>query len=236
MKGDTVSTARASAPCDTLTSGQLADYAESAGLLIPKPRKPGLVRTSPEAGQNTEPKGQTMTVNAEKKLTKLQAAFAAEYILDFNGAQAAGRAGSKAKDLSVAGSEFLANPRVQAEVARLMAERSQRTKINADWVLTRLAAEAEADLADIYTANGALLPVSEWPEIWRKGLVQGVKHTEVKDSQGNLTGDTIVEIKLSDRIKRIELIGKHVDVQAFREQIQQDGTLTLTVSAEDAAL
>lgn len=177
-----------------------------------------------------------MTVNAEQKLTKLQAAFAAEYILDFNGAQAATRAGSKAKDVYAAASEFLSNPKIQAEVARLMAERSQRTRINADWVLTRLAAEAEADLADIYTANGALLPVSEWPEIWRKGLVQGVKHTEVKDSQGNLTGDTIVEIKLSDRIKRIELIGKHVDVQAFREQIQQDGTLTLTVSSEDAAL
>lgn len=173
---------------------------------------------------------------SDDKLTKLQAAFAAEYIIDFNGSQAAARAGSKAKDLSVAGSEFLANPKVQAEVARLMAERSQRTKINADWVLTRLAAEAEADLADIYTDNGALLPVSQWPEIWRKGLVQGVKHTEVKDSQGNLTGDTIVEIKLSDRIKRIELIGKHVDVQAFREQIQQDGTITMVVSSEDAAL
>lgn len=170
-----------------------------------------------------------------EKLTNLQAAFAAEYIIDFNGAQAAERAGSKAKDLYAAASEFLSNPKVQAEVARLMAARSQRTKIDADWVLTRLAAEAEADLADIYTPDGALRPIHEWPDIWRKGLVQGVKHTEVR-ADGVATGEWIVEIKLSDRIKRIELIGKHVDVQAFRDQIQQDGTITMVVSAEDADL
>lgn len=177
-----------------------------------------------------------MTGQKQGKLTPLQAAFAAEYIVDFNGAQAATRAGSKAKDIYAAASEFLTNPKVQAEIARLMAERSQRTKIDADWVLTRLAQEVEADLADIYSESGALLPVKDWPPIWRKGLVTGIKATEVRDSEGNATGDVIMEVKLSPRIKQIELIGKHVDVQAFRDQIRQDGTIVLQVSQEDAEL
>lgn len=177
-----------------------------------------------------------MTGQTQGKLTARQAAFAAEYIIDFNATQAAKRAGSKAKNLTVSGAEFIANPKVQAEIARLMAERSQRTKIDADWVLTRLAQEVEADLADIYSESGALLPVKDWPPIWRKGLVTGIKATELRDSEGNATGDVIMEVKLSPRIKQIELIGKHVDVQAFRDQIRQDGTIVLQVSQEDAEL
>ena len=37
------------------------------------------------------------------------------------------------------------------------------------WVLKRLVAEAEADLADLYTDAGDLKPIDEWPEIWRPG-------------------------------------------------------------------
>ena len=41
----------------------------------------------------------------------------------------------------------------------------------------------------------------------------------------------IVKVKLSDRIKRIELIGKHVNVQAFRERLDHsssDGSMAMT--------
>lgn len=152
-----------------------------------------------------------------EKLTPLQARFVEEYLLDLNASQAAGRAGSKAKDLSVAGAEFLANPRVSAAIDAAKAARSKETQIDANWVLTRLAAEAEADVADLYDEDGRLLPVKEWPKIWRHGLVAGVK-THVSED-----GVAIIDVKLSDRIRRLELIGKHVKVNAFQEVVQHKG-------------
>ncbi len=46
--------------------------------------------------------------------------------------------------------------------------------LHADWVLTRLTAEAEADLTDLYAVDGELKPVRDWPLIWRQGLVSGL--------------------------------------------------------------
>ena len=157
-----------------------------------------------------------------ENLTPLQQRFVEEYIVDMNATQAAGRAGSKANNLTVAGAEFLANPNVAAAVADRVAARSERTQINADWVLTRLAAEAEADVADLYTEAGGLKPIHEWPKIWRQGLVSGIDIEQIKDPDGSVAGD-MVKIKLSDRIRRLELIGKHVRVNAFQDTVQHKG-------------
>lgn len=156
-----------------------------------------------------------------EELTKMQARFVEEYLLDLNASQAAKRAGSKAKDLSVAGSAFLANPKVAAAINEAKAARSERTKIDADWLLKRLADEATADVADLYGPDGELLPVKDWPKIWRQGLVSGIDIDEIK-VDGVRMG-TIKKIKVSDRIRRLELIGKHIAVQAFQENVNHKG-------------
>ena len=171
-----------------------------------------------------------------QKLSARQAAFVAEYLVDLNATQAAIRAGYSAKTAQEQSSRLLSNVIVEAAIAKAQAKRAEKTGINAEWVLTRLASEATADLADLYDTNGAIKPIHDWPLIWRQGLVAGIKHQEVKDSEGNATGDYVVEVKLSDRIKRIELIGKHVDVQAFKDQVAHSGVLNLTVTQEDAEL
>lgn len=150
-------------------------------------------------------------------MTPRQARFAEEYLKDLNGRQAAIRTGCPEKNAEAQASKWLANPKVSARIDQLRAERSRKTGIDAAWLLDRLSQEATADLADLYFENGALKPVSEWPLIWRQGLVAGVKHVEVKDHEGNATGDVIVDVKLSDRVRRLELIGKHIGVRAFEE-------------------
>lgn len=159
---------------------------------------------------------------ADQNFTPMQERFIEEYLLTLNASDAARRAGSKAKSLNTAGAEFLANPRIAAEIDRRKAERSKKTGIDAQWLLARLAAEAEADIADLYGPSGYLLPVAEWPEIWRKGLVAGVETSEEVGPDGTRFGE-VVKIKLSDRVKRLELIGKHISVQAFQENIQHKG-------------
>lgn len=153
------------------------------------------------------------------RLTAMQARFVDEYLIDLNATQAAIRAGYAHP--TTQGPRLLDNVGVATAIAAAQAERTKRTEIDADWVLTRLASEADADLADILDEAGAIKPVKEWPLIWRQGLVAGI---DVQENmiEGEKIGQT-VKIKLSDRIKRIELIGKHVNVQAFRERMEHSG-------------
>lgn len=157
------------------------------------------------------------------ELTPKQQRFVEEYMIDMNGTQAAIRAGYSKKTANEIAAENLAKPSIIAAIDAQKIKRSEKTQINAEWVLSRLAAEAEADVADLYDDSGAIKPVHEWPKIWRQGLVAGIKHQEIRDSDGNATGDFVVDIKLSDRIKRLELIGKHVKVNAFQDVVQHKG-------------
>jgi len=128
-----------------------------------------------------------------------------------------------------------ANESVKARIAELQArvaeKVTERTAIDAAWLLNRLAEESTADVADLYADNGSLKPVKDWPLIWRQGLVAGLEIEMIGGGVG-----TIAKVKLSDRVKRLELIGKHVDVQAFKEKVELSGGIAITVLPEDAAL
>jgi phage terminase small subunit len=160
-------------------------------------------------------------------MTPKQERFVQEYLVDLNATQAAIRAGYSKRTAEKIGSENIRKPEIAAAIEAARSERSDRTKINADWVLRRLAEEAEADVADLYTDEGALKPVHDWPMIWRKGLVSGLDVEEVRE-EGEVIG-TIRKLKLSERIKRLELIGKHVGVQAFKEQVEHKGSVLVQV-------
>jgi phage terminase small subunit len=157
-------------------------------------------------------------------LNPKQKLFVAEYLKDYNATQAATRAGYTHPTKQ--GPRLLDFVGVKSAIAEAQEKRLKRVEINADWVLKRLSLEAEADLADLYEEDGALKPVSKWPLIWRQGLVAGVE----TDAQG------VQKVKLSDRAKRLEMIGKHVNVQAFRDQVKHEGGISLTISQEDAKL
>lgn len=152
-------------------------------------------------------------------LNDKQIRFVEEYLLDLNATQAAIRAGYSAKTAYAQGERLLRHVEVSALVRERQAARSERTTINADWVLSRLAEEAVADMADLYNEDGKLKAVHEWPLIWRQGLVAGVE--TVREGVGDDTS-FVDKVKISDRIKRLELIGKHVGVQAFKEKLELD--------------
>lgn len=167
-------------------------------------------------------------------LTGKQQRFVEEYLVDLNATQAAIRAGYSEKTAYSQGQRLLKNVEVGKMIGEAKEERAAETGIDARWVLQRLGMEVEADLADIYDESGNLLPVKDWPLIWRTGLVAGVE-TVREGGDGGMVS-YVDKIKISDRIKRIELIGKHVDVQAFKDRIEQSGSLEIVVTGEDAAL
>ena len=154
------------------------------------------------------------------KLKGKQQLFVEEYLIDLNATQAAIRAGYSEKTAKEIGCENLTKPNIAKAIIEAKQARSERTQIDADWLLSRLAEEATADMGDLYDARGGLKPISMWPAIWRKGLVGGL---EVDQNFTYIDGEkvpdgVVTKVKLSDRLKRLELIGKHVDVNAFQER------------------
>ncbi|WP_247522984.1 terminase small subunit [Bradyrhizobium sp. 145] len=162
-------------------------------------------------------------------LTPKQARFVQEYLLDLNATQAAIRAGYSQRTAQEQGSQLLSHPGVVAAIDAAKLKRSERTEVDADWMLRRLVEEAEADLADLYDARGDLKPIELWPEIWRQGLVAGVEIDALYEGAGDDRRQIghVKKIKLSDRLRRLELIGKHIRVNAFQEVVAVNGVEAL---------
>lgn len=169
---------------------------------------------------------------SEKKMTPKQAQFVKEYAVDLNATQAAIRAGFSEKSAHHIGAQLLAKTHIKSAILEVRKERSDATGINAAWLLKRLADEATADVADLYDDEGNLLPVKDWPLIWRQGLVAGID-IEVISADGVEIGK-VKKLRVSDRVKRLELIGKHIGVRAFEETLNVKGLDALADRLERA--
>jgi len=168
--------------------------------------------------------------------TLKESRFIIEFLIDHNGTQAAIRAKYKKSSARTTASDLLAKPYINALVRDAIEKRNKRTEIDADWLHKHLSNKAEADLSDIYTKSGELKPIHEWPKIWRQGLIAGIesKQAYTIDENGKSIPDgVIMKVRIADRTKIDELIGKHVDVQAFKEKIEHSGSVDLTRKTDD---
>ena len=154
------------------------------------------------------------------KLTDKQELFAREYLKDLNGTQAAIRAGYSEKTANEQASRLLANVNVQKFVAELKSARVEQTGIDAAYVLRRLVEIDQMDVLDILLQNGELKPIKDWPKVWRTTL-SGMDVVEMVSADG---AALLKKIKWPDKVKNLELLGKHVSVQAFKEQTSTEIT------------
>jgi len=152
-------------------------------------------------------------------LTDKQEMFCREYLVDLNATQAAIRAGYSPKTANEQGARLLANVSVQIRIAELKARRNDRVDVDADYVLKRLFEIDQMDVIDIMTDDMRIKPVSQWPSSWRRYL-SGFDLAEMFEGRGEereMVG-ILKKIKWPDKVRNLELLGKHISVQAFREQ------------------
>ena len=148
-------------------------------------------------------------------MTKKQKQFIEEYLIDLNATQAAIRAGYSPDTAKSIGSENLTKPDIKAQIARAMAERSRRTGVNADRVIMELAKIAFVNANDVIDAETATLKPDALPE--DTAAIQSVKvKTFGEDGLER-------EIKMADKLKALELLGKHLGM--FRDKLEVSGTL-----------
>ena len=153
-----------------------------------------------------------------------QARFVEEYLKDLNATQAAIRAEYSVKTAYSQGQRLLKKVEVQKAIEEANKARSERTKIDSDYVLHRLAEIDRMDVLDILHDDGSLRAVRDWPPIWR----QYIGGMDVLTSITRVNDETEIEnilkkIKWPDKLKNLDLIGKHVNVQAWRERQELTG-------------
>ena len=151
------------------------------------------------------------------KLTDKQELFCKEYIKDLNATQAALRSGYKENAAYATGAENLRKPQIQHRIAELSSERNKKVQVDAEYVLNRLYEIDQLDIIDIMNDDMyGFKKLSEWPKAWRQSL-SGIDINELFDYNGNekeLSG-LVKKIKWPDKVKNLELLGKHVTVGAF---------------------
>lgn len=155
-----------------------------------------------------------------RNLTSKQRCFVDEYLIDLNATQAAIRAGYSAKTAGQIGEQNLKKLEIAGAIQEAQAKRSERVQVDADYVLARLVEIDRMDVLDIMTDAMSLKPLSEWPKVWRQYLT-GFDLAELFGGAGDDRAaiGVLKKIKWPDKVKNLELLGKHVSVQAFREQV-----------------
>ena len=153
-------------------------------------------------------------------LTQKQRLFVDEYLIDLNATQAAIRAGYSKKTASRIGPELLGKTWVARAIEAGVKARSDRTQVNADYVLNRLVEIDQMDVIDILADDMSVKPLKDWPKVWRQYLA-GFDVSELFEGRGEdreMVG-FLKKLKWPDKVKNLELLGKHVNVNAFRDQV-----------------
>lgn len=157
------------------------------------------------------------------KLSAKQQRFVEEYLIDLNATQAAIRAGYSPKYADREGHRLVENSRVSENIMKAQAEQSKRTGINADRIVLELAKIAFVNPADVINLDEATI---------RRGAsrddtaaISSVKVKTIPTDDGDITER---EVKTYDKIKALELLGKHVGM--FTDKFKIEGSIPVVIS------
>lgn len=160
------------------------------------------------------------------RLTDKQRRFVEEYLVDLNATQAAIRAGYSVKTANEQGSQLLAKLSVQQEISERMAERSKRTGINQDRVVLELAKIAFVKITDVVDEECRIREDATDDDL---ACIEGVKY---KQSSSDTGFSMEREVKLSPKLKALELLGKHLGM--WNDKLDVSITTPIVISGEDA--
>ena len=158
-------------------------------------------------------------------LTAKQRIFADEYLIDLNATRAYKVAYPRVKKDETAranSSRLLTNANVADYVEKRMKDREKRTEITQDMVLKELAKIGFANVTDYVTIEGPYVKVKQTGDIPSEkiGAISGIKE-----------GANGIEVKLNDKGKALELIGRHLGM--FKDKLEVSGTLETEMTKLD---
>jgi phage terminase small subunit len=147
-------------------------------------------------------------------LTLKQLKFIEEYFKDFNGTQAAIRAGYSVKTANEQATRLLANVSISRAIDEEKAQAAARTGINADRILREYARIAFADIRGIleWDADGVTLKSSEELTADDAATIGEITEIEFK-------GKTTLSVKLHGKEKALYALAKHLGLTPDRTEL-----------------
>lgn len=154
-------------------------------------------------------------------MTEKQKIFADEYLIDLNATRAYRVAYPNVKKddtAAVNGSKLLRNTKVAKYIQERMQERQQRTEVTQDRVVQELAAIAFAKATDYVTvkSNGSAAVVMI-------RSTDDLTEEQIRAIAGIKEGANGIEIKLNDKEKALELLGRHLGM--WNDKINVSGNI-----------
>ncbi len=141
-----------------------------------------------------------MKVATTITLTARQERFVDEYLVDLNATQATIRAGYSAKTAHSCGPRLLENAGVAAAISAAKRERSEATKIDAEYVLRKLHQIVERCLQEVKPAL----------------------HSKTRQPMKDRDGNPLFTFNAAGANQALALLGKHVEIKAFEDRVFHD--------------
>lgn len=143
-----------------------------------------------------------------RKLNSRQELFAREYVVDYNATQAAIRAGYAPSGAEANGSKLTRLDKVRDLISKFQKEKAEMAQVDAQQVIAGLTKIAFADHREMYDEDGRMLDPAKFPGSIA-AAVAGVEQTKFG-----------LRVKLNDRLRALELLGKHLGM--FVDRVQTD--------------
>ncbi len=159
-------------------------------------------------------------------MTRKQKLFVEEYLIDLNATQAAIRAGYSVKTANEQGAQNLAKFSIQQAISEKMAERSKRTGVNQDRVVMELAKIAFVNATDVIDSDDATIKAEATAD--DTAAIQSVKVKVIPTKEGE---GVEREIRLNDKLKALELLGKHLGM--WNDKLDVNLNVPVVISGED---
>lgn len=175
-------------------------------------------------------------VAIDKPITRKMEKFCQEYLVDLSATRAAQRAGYSEKSAYQLGHKLLKDPRLQARIAELMADRERTTRVKAYRVLEELAVVALSSHEHYLIDDRGFVQVRADAPAGAMGAVSRIRrkarvlHTTVKGHGKTTTTNQLVEyeteIALYDKNPAVANAMKHLglvrDVVEHRDLTLED--------------
>ena len=150
-------------------------------------------------------------------LTPKQKLFVDEYLVDLNATRAYKVAYPRVKNDDVAApaaARLLRNVKVADYIEERMQERKKRTEVTQDRVIEELAAIAFARATDYAEVIDGMVNIRDTEEL---------TENQVRAIAGIKEGKFGIELKLNDKEKALELLGRHLGM--FKDKMEVSGQI-----------
>lgn len=153
-----------------------------------------------------------------------QELFVLEYRKDLNATKAAIRAGYSKKTAGQQGEALLRKPEIAKAVAEATERQLERAELSAARVLEEMRRLGFSNVQDLFDAHGDLKPIQDLTRE-QAACIASIEVVMKNATAGDGKIDRVLKIKVWDKPKVMEMLGKHFALLTERVKIEADDNL-----------